>query len=85
MTIFVLSVTEYDEKNIMCFKTKDGVIETIINDLKDRYHFDTDEPYLTQDELNEEINTMKFHIEKYGYWKDNMNCEYIIDECYLHN
>jgi len=79
MQIFVLLFEENDGLDTELFFTKEKAIEYVDGDLEDRYHFDTDEPYITQDELADKKREMREAFDKFGYWTDD-DVTYYLDE-----
>jgi hypothetical protein len=82
MKVYVLTV-EDDGFDVLSFSTKEKAVECIEDDLRDHYHFDTDEPYLTDKELEEEICEMRESIKDFGNWENAELVKYSIFETEL--
>ena len=80
MKVYVLNVFTDDNHSVFVFDNYYKVFNEIEQTLKDNYHFDTDNPYITEQELNDEIDTMKNHIYDDGYF-DNNEIKFTVDEC----
>lgn len=79
MQIFVLLFEENDSLDTELFFTKEKAIEYVDGDLSDRYHFDTDEPDITIEELEKKKREMREAFDKFGYWTDD-DVTYYLDE-----
>jgi hypothetical protein len=77
--IYVLTVSDDDIHDVYVSTDKNKLIEIIENDIKDHNHFDS-EPYITEEELEEQIEVMKEVIEEYGWWKSTELVEYYLNE-----
>jgi hypothetical protein len=83
MKVYVLTVEDDDVFDVFSFSTKEKAVECIENDIYDHYHFDTDEPYLTNTELKEEICEMRESIKQFGTWNNAELVKYSIFETEL--
>lgn len=70
MKIWVLTITEDDFEGCYLYKTREGAIKTVQMDLEDRYHFDTTEPYISKDELEEKKRRANRDLLTKGNWQD---------------
>ena len=77
--IFVLTIEEQDYVDAELFHSRENAVKCVLDDLHDRYHFDTDEPYISESELQEKRNTAVRELDKYGWWKDD-EVIYYLDE-----
>lgn len=77
--IWVLTVEERDAVNTELYRGRENAVKCVIEDLADRYHFDTDEPYITEQELMEKQQTAKKELDSVGWWQDD-DVTYYIDE-----
>ena len=77
--IFVLTIEEQDGLYLELYRSRENAVKFVLDDLHDRYHFDTDEPYISESELQEKRNTAVSELDKYGWWKDD-EVTYCLDE-----
>ena len=77
--IFVLTIEEQDGLYLELYRSRENAVKFVLDDLHDRYHFDTDEPYISESELQEKRNTAVRELDKYGWWKDD-EVTYYLDE-----
>ena len=79
--VYVLTVSDDDIHDVYVSKNKSKLIEIIENDIKDHNHFDTDS-YISEEELEEQIKSMKEVMGGCGWWnwKSAEQVEYYIDE-----
>ena len=76
--IFVLTTEEQDYVDTELFRSRENAVKSVLDDLHDRYHFDTDEPYITESELQEKRETAVRELE-HGWWEDG-EVTYYLDE-----
>ena len=77
--VYVLTVEDDDIHDVYVSTNKSKLIEIIENDIKDHNHFDTDS-YISDEELEEQLSSMREVIEEYGWWKSTELVEYYINE-----
>lgn len=79
--IFVLEVNSVfeDEHEILLYSSMENALMALAEDLADRYHFDTDEPYCTPEELEQKREDMRKSIVEKGFWLDG-DGGYYLDE-----
>ena len=77
--IFVLTIEEQDGLYLELYRSRENAVKYVLDDLHDRYHFDTDEPYISESELQEKRNAAVSELDKYGWWKDD-EVTYCLDE-----
>lgn len=77
--IFVLATEEQDGVSTELYRSRESAVKSVLDDLHDRYHFDTDEPYISESELQEKKNTAVSELDKYGWWEDG-EVIYYLDE-----
>ena len=77
--IFVLTIEEQDGLYLELYRSRKNAVKYVLDDLHDRYHFDTDEPYISESELQEKRNAAVSELGKYGWWKDD-EVTYCLDE-----
>lgn len=70
MKIWVVIVEDTDSLSDYLFFNKQDAIDDIKGNIRDHNHFDTDEPYCTQEELEEKQNKVIADIENFGWAKD---------------
>lgn len=51
MKVWILTVEDYETSETYAFASQEKALETVRQDLADHFHFDTDEPYCSKDEL----------------------------------
>lgn len=80
MEVYVLTVLDNvnDIHSVTVYDNYNKAINEIENDLKDRNHFNEDNPYISETDLNEIIELMKEDIDKQGMWSDD-TVYYIVD------
>lgn len=71
MKVYVLTVTEDDFQDVSVFKSKKSLIKNVKADLADRYHFDTDEPYITKEELEAKQAEAEKSLLEDECWEDD--------------
>jgi len=80
MKIWVLLVEDADGNDCYLYKTYEGALNCVMGDIEDRNHFDTDEPYITREELAQKQQEARDEIEELGYWQDDDGTNYWIQE-----
>ena len=61
--IFVLTIEEQDGLYLELYRSRENAVKYVLDDLHDRYHFDTDEPYISESELQEKRNVVLEEID----------------------
>ena len=51
MKVWILTVEDYETRETYAFASLEKALEMVRQDLADHFHFDTDEPYCSKDEL----------------------------------
>ncbi len=69
--IWVLTTEERDFVETDLYRSKESAMECVKGDLLDRYHFDTDEPYITKEELQEKQEQAENELNAAGWWQDD--------------
>lgn len=79
--IFVLEVNNVfeDEHEILLYSSIENALAALAEDIADRYHFDTDEPYCTREELEQKQEEMRKHLLEKSFWVDGDE-QYYLDE-----
>lgn len=79
--IFVIEINNFDENEheILLYSSIENALAALAEDIADRYHFDTDEPYCTPEELEQKREDMRKSLTNKGYWADGSE-EYYLDE-----
>ena len=80
--VFVLSVLDKGVHDVFVFDSIDKYLNEIEDIIKDNYHFDTDAPYITIEELSEELTEMKQLIYDNGIYESG-DLTFIVDERYV--
>lgn len=72
LRLWGLAVTDKDDGSLtqLCFKTREKALEFVRDDLHDRYHFDTNEPYITEEEYKTLCATADKELGQGGWWED---------------
>lgn len=79
MKVYLLTIESQDNVENLIYKSQESALECVKGDLLDRYHFDTDEPYITQEELEEKQDEAVNALQNYGSWKDD-EVQYWLDK-----
>lgn len=74
--VYVLMVQDHEnqfstEYTVLLFHSEEKALDAIRNDLRDRNHFDTNEPYCTEEELADCQKEVIDSILKCGWWNDD--------------
>ena len=80
--VFVLNVFSVDNHDVFVFDSLDKCLNKIEDTIKDNYHFDTDTPYITKEELAEELTEMKCFIYDDGVYESG-DLTFTVDERYV--
>ena len=84
LKVVVLNVFGEDGDNdVFVFDKYHKAVDKIKVCIKDYCHFDTDTPYLTEDELKEVIEEMEAEAYDSGVYEYNEELRFTIDECYV--
>ena len=71
MQVYLLTIESQDDVSNFIYKSKESALECVRGDLKDRNHFDTEEPYLTQEELQKRQEEAVKALDGLGTWEDD--------------
>lgn len=71
MKVFVLTVISQDCEETLVFASQEKALGTVAGDLADHYHFDTDEPYCSPEQLQLEQDSARGQLKDYGNYETN--------------
>jgi hypothetical protein len=83
LKVFVLNVFGEDIHDVFVFSSYEKAVNQIRITLKDYYHFDTDTPYLTGQEMKDVIAEMESIIYDDGEYESGDDLRFTIDERYV--
>ena len=83
LKVFVLNVFGEDIHDVFVFDSYEKAVNKIRITLKDYYHFDTDTPYLTEQEMKDVITEMESIIYDDGEYESGDDLKFTIDERYV--
>ena len=81
LTVWVLTSDDdrEQEHEVSVHRDEKGAIYEVIDDLWFRYHFDTEEPYITTAELETKCREAESRLSEKGFWTDG-DVTYTIEE-----
>lgn len=83
LKVFVLNVFAEDIHDVFVFDSYEKAVNQIRITLKDHYHFDTDTPYFTEQEMKDVITEMELIIYNDGEYESGDDLRFTIDERYV--